>query len=137
MPGRSKSAFRKNFIISNIMINPISSFRAALCLAVSIFFVNIISDAKAQAKSFNSQFMSLPDTGWRLWLDKNADWKDEPAYLPGEESTSRPIPAAPTGGWSQLNDNNGIEVTLPTTVEQHFWGVNGLRPYKCEWTSSI
>jgi hypothetical protein len=32
---------------------------------------------------------------------------------------------APTGGWGVLNDAAGIAVTLPSTVEQHFWGKYG------------
>ncbi|MGH1558672.1 hypothetical protein ACRAWD_15255 [Caulobacter segnis] len=28
----------------------------------------------------------------------------------------------PTGGWDALASGEAIAVTLPTTVEQHFWG---------------
>ncbi len=35
----------------------------------------------------------------------------------------------PTGGWGMLNARLGIPVTLPSTVEQHYWGKFGLRPY--------
>ena len=35
----------------------------------------------------------------------------------------------PTGGWDMLNDSQGIPVTLPSTVEEHYWGKFGTRPY--------
>jgi beta-galactosidase len=35
----------------------------------------------------------------------------------------------PTSGWGVLNDEQGIPITLPTTVEEHYWGKFGTRPY--------
>jgi beta-galactosidase len=41
-----------------------------------------------------------------------------------------PLPAhAPTGGWEILASDSGKQVVLPATVEQHFWGKYGTRPY--------
>lgn len=36
---------------------------------------------------------------------------------------------APTGGWGALNTTQGVPTSLPSTVEAHFWGKLGLRPY--------
>src|SRR6185437_16224141 len=33
-----------------------------------------------------------------------------------------------TGGWAALTHDTGLEVTLPTSVEQHFWGKYGAGP---------
>ena len=38
----------------------------------------------------------------------------------------------PTGGWGSLSVAAAKEVVLPTTVEQHFWGKFGQRPYTPE-----
>jgi hypothetical protein len=80
-----------------------------------------------------TQSVSIPDTGWNLWLDREAKWKDEPVDLPGDPALNARISHPPTPGWGILDKAGDAVVTLPTTVEQHFWGVNGLRPYKNEY----
>jgi beta-galactosidase len=81
----------------------------------------------------------IPDDGWRLWLDEQAQWKDDTIFLPEDVSQNTegvvlgagtPLQAnPPTGGWQVLTYDSGKQVTLPTTVEQHFWGPRGTRPY--------
>jgi hypothetical protein len=84
----------------------------------------------------------IPDEGWRLWVDEKADWKSDAIFLPEDVTHNasgvllgkgEPLPVnAPTGGWSVLNDAAGIAVTLPSTVEQHYWGKFGQRSYTPE-----
>jgi hypothetical protein len=86
----------------------------------------------------------IPDDGWRLWIDERATWKEDDLFLPEDVSwvdgnlcgKGQPLPVnQPTGGWGVLTHDTGKEVTLPTTVEQHFWGKYGAgadgkpRPY--------
>jgi beta-galactosidase len=80
----------------------------------------------------------IPDDDWRLWIDEKAEWKNDPLFLPEDVSWQNgvlcgkgsPLPVnEPTGGWGTLAANAGINVTLPTTVEQHHWGEFGTRPY--------
>jgi beta-galactosidase len=73
--------------------------------------------------------LAIPDDGWRLWIDRDAAWKDDVIHLPGTfELGSLPI-NPPTGGWAAPASASAIAVTLPTTVEEHFWGQFGTRPY--------
>jgi beta-galactosidase len=90
----------------------------------------------------------VPDEGWRLWVDDKAEWRMDALFLPedvtrGAEGVvlggGKPLPVnAPTGGWGVLGAVAGIPVTLPGTVEQHFWGKYGAgadgkpRPYTPE-----
>src|SRR5215469_16859424 len=89
----------------------------------------------------------IPDDGWRLWIDEKAEWKNDTLFLPEDISWQNgvlcgkgtPLPVnEPTGGWGTLRANNGINVTLPTSVEQHHWGKYGAgdnnapRPYTPE-----
>jgi hypothetical protein len=83
----------------------------------------------------------IPDDGWRLWIDEKAEWKNDPLFLPEDISWQNgvlcgkgsPLPVnEPTGGWGLLAANTGINVTLPTTVEQHHWGNFESRPYTPE-----
>lgn len=71
----------------------------------------------------------ISQSGWRLWLDPNAAWKEDTIYLPSEVDLKRLPVNPPTGGWGQLAATQGIPVTLPTTVEEHYWGKFGRRPY--------
>jgi beta-galactosidase len=81
----------------------------------------------------------IPDDGWRLWIDEKAAWRDDDIFLPADihqdergvvHGKGWPLPVnAPTGGWAALAPDAGISILLPTTVEQHFWGKFGARPY--------
>lgn len=77
--------------------------------------------------------LPIPDSGWNLWLDRKAEWAKEPAYLPADVDLNRIPSRPPTGGWSMLSQVKPTVVTLPTTVEQHFWGEGGLRSYQNEY----
>jgi hypothetical protein len=83
----------------------------------------------------------LPDEGWHLWIDDKAAWQNDDIFLPeditwiGEGADARlcgkgqPLPVnPPTGGWATLTHDAGLEVILPTSVEQHFWGKYGAGP---------
>jgi len=76
---------------------------------------------------------AIPDTGWNLWLDRTAKWQDDAIFLPEDVHLEKLSVNPPTGGWSSLAQHisspDSTTVTLPTTVEQHFWGHNGLRSY--------
>jgi hypothetical protein len=71
----------------------------------------------------------LSGSGWRLWPDREAAWTNDTLYLPNEVKLEQMPVNPPTGGWAALNDQQGIDVTLPTTVEEHYWGKFGTRPY--------
>jgi beta-galactosidase len=90
----------------------------------------------------------IPDSGWRLWVDDKAAWQEDDIFLPEDISIDadgvvlakgNPLPVnAPTGGWAALTAATGLEILLPSTVEQHFWGKYGAgadgrpRPYTPE-----
>ncbi|HVU08349.1 MAG TPA: glycoside hydrolase family 2 TIM barrel-domain containing protein [Verrucomicrobiae bacterium] len=75
------------------------------------------------------QAEDISTSGWRLWPDREAAWTNDTLYLPAEVNFAQMPVNPPTGGWKVLNDQQGISVTLPTTVEEHFWGKFGTRPY--------
>jgi beta-galactosidase len=73
--------------------------------------------------------VNIPDDGWRLWPDTKAEWKNDNLYLPDDVNLAKLPVNPPTGGWDMLDGSNGITVKLPSTVEEHYWGKFGLRPY--------
>src|ERR1700722_10004577 len=84
----------------------------------------------------------IPDDNWRLWIDEKARWKNDALFLPEDitvdaegvlhgKGSPLPVPE-PSGGWDLLDHITGINVTLPTTVEQHYWGKFGSRSYTPE-----
>ena len=77
--------------------------------------------------------VAVPDTGWRLWPDPKAEWKNDTIYLPEDVELAKLPVNQPTGGWEALNATQGIPVELPATVEQYYWGLQGLRPYQDEY----
>ncbi|MEJ2635204.1 MAG: malectin domain-containing carbohydrate-binding protein [Calditrichia bacterium] len=79
------------------------------------------------------QIIEVPDSGWRLWPDTAAAWENDDIYLPDEVDLARLPVNPPSGGWEALNSSHGIEITLPSPVEEHFWGAFGYRPYKNEY----
>ena len=80
--------------------------------------------------------MALPDKDWNLWIDEHADWENDEIYLPGEFEVSALPRNPPTVGWRALDQGRSggrtAIVTLPSTVEEHFWGVFGARSYTPE-----
>jgi hypothetical protein len=110
---------------------------AAATLAAQVKFAGAQSAATAHehTDAWPENGTLIPDEGWRLWIDEKAAWKQDAIFLPEDVSQGsdgvvrgkgEPLPvSAPTGGWGVLNDAAGIAVTLPSTVEQHFWGKYG------------
>jgi beta-galactosidase len=66
---------------------------------------------------------------WRLLIDQQAEWKADKIFLPDEVDLQKLPVHPPTGGWEALNGKAGIPVTLPSTVEEHYWGKLDPRPY--------
>ena len=81
----------------------------------------------------NANVIAVPDTGWRLWPDQKAEWKNDTVYLPEDVHLASLPVNPPSGGWEALSATQGIPVTLPCTVEQYFWGLTGMRPYHDEY----
>jgi len=79
----------------------------------------------------------IPDDGWHLWIDEYALWTDDLIHLPGTFDLATLPANPPTGGWTTLDTTrstgpNSALTTLPSTVEQHFWGKFGSRSYTPE-----
>jgi len=83
---------------------------------------------KAPAKA-EENGIALPDEGWQLWLDRTAAWQDDDIFLPEDVNLAALPVHPPTAGWEVLEKGGDAEVTLPATVEQHFWGIFGSRRY--------
>jgi len=119
------------------------SRRAFLGTAAAATIATQMKFAGAQAAAHTHAHEAWPengtlisDEGWHLWIDQHAAWKDDTIFLPEDVTrdangvllgAGKPLPVnAPTGGWSVLSTtSDSIPVTLPSTVEQHFWGKYG------------
>jgi beta-galactosidase len=90
--------------------------------------------APAAARSAPLDLSSGP---WRLLIDKQAPWREDPLFLPEQVDLHKLPVNTPPGGWAALSDTAGIPVKLPSTVEEHYWGKLDLRPYffnnECAW----
>jgi len=61
---------------------------------------------------------------WKLWLDRAAVWYNDEVYMPPVDIFKIPV-NQPTCGWDKLDTMYDKIVTVPGTVEEHFWGAIG------------
>lgn len=94
------------------------------------------AQSRAKSNSEHASFVNghaIPDEGWNLWMDRSAAWEDDTLFLPEEVRLGALPSHPPTGGWQSLYRRTGGDdfaiVTLPSTVEQHFWCAFGQRSY--------
>lgn len=59
-------------------------------------------------------------TDWKVWLDKEAEWKEDQLFLPNEFSLSQLPQNPPTCGWDTLFREKGKNCNIPTTIEEQF-----------------
>ena len=107
---------------------------AAAASAASLIpsFPVLAESGKSQAEVYPENGTLIPDEGWHLWIDEHAEWKNDAIFLPEDVHLGQLPVNAPTGGWQVLTPAAGKEIILPTSVEQHFWGKYGSRPYTPE-----
>jgi hypothetical protein len=88
---------------------------------------------KAMKADASPGSLPIADEGWTLWLDRAARWQQDAIHLPERVPPMSALPVnPPTGGWDALYKGKGLAVTLPATVEEHFWGQFGERPYTAD-----
>jgi beta-galactosidase len=95
-------------------------------LAQAILIFSLLGTAYASSQTV----IAVPDSGWHLWLDHAARWETDSIFLPADVNLETLPVNPPTIGWDMLERSPGIAVTLPSTVEEHYWGVSGFHPYK-------
>ncbi|HEX4084487.1 MAG TPA: malectin domain-containing carbohydrate-binding protein [Chthoniobacteraceae bacterium] len=94
----------------------------AIALILSGFIIPARADLNVLPNGTGAPDSVNLDSSWRLWLDPSAPWESDKLYLPDEAADLSRLPQnKPTGGWSVLDNNAGIGVKLPDTVEAHYW----------------
>ncbi|MFC1539302.1 glycoside hydrolase family 2 protein [Candidatus Latescibacterota bacterium] len=68
--------------------------------------------------------MKLSGDRWILRLDKNAEWQDDELFLPPINLSNISV-NPPSYGWDNFQFIQGKSVSVPGTVEEHYWGGNG------------
>ncbi len=64
-------------------------------LAIAVALLALLLPPRSPAQTA----VEIPDTGWRLWLDREAPWQTDSLYLPGDARLARPARAPSDGGW--------------------------------------
>jgi len=93
-----------------------------LCLIIISGFVLQQGMADPLKKSDQSatsprQTISLDGSGWRIWLDENAEWENDSLFAPGEFNLSDLPVNPPTCGWKNLQ-TLGRPCETPVCIEQ-------------------
>ena len=80
-------------------------------LSILTFILAITFNINAERKS-----LSLKESEWNIWLDKEAEWENDILYQPRNTDLSVIKAKAPTGGWNNLYGNkNNIQCVIPAT----------------------
>ena len=98
-----------------------------ICITALCFLLT----GTANAASVQGRYtIPLNGSGWKLWMDKEATWKNDQLYLPNEINDISVLPVnVPTGGWQILKKPSvGHSVSVPGTVEQYFTSTAEPRP---------
>ena len=81
------------------------------------------------------ELTAIESTGWKLWLDRGAEWKTDELFLPPADISKLPV-HPPTCGWDQLfakslpetqvgqvitDTTLSQDVQVPGTVEEFCW----------------
>jgi len=89
-----------------------------------LFFIPALLLIFSAASSAERTAIDLSGREWGLYRDFDAGWIDDELHLPPVDVTRLTVPP-PSCGWNSLRANIEKKVTLPATVEEHFWGDNG------------
>ena len=73
--------------------------------------------------------MDLSGSGWSLWRDEKAEWKNDELFAPPVDFAKLPV-NPPTGGWEQLDPAKALAVSIPGTVEGYLFKLPGLAETK-------
>lgn len=73
--------------------------------------------------------LNLSGSGWRVWLDSAATWKDDVLHLPRTLNLSKITTNKPNCGWEQLYKTKGIPGKVPASFEELFGNGNPLWRY--------
>lgn len=65
----------------------------------------------------------ISGNNWSLWLDRDAEWKNDRIFMPPVNMASVPV-NEPTCGWDALA-LLAHDVSVPGTVEEYHWADNG------------
>jgi beta-galactosidase len=85
-------------------------------LALTLFSVTVYGAPGRVVKDISGE-------GWRLWLDRKADWVNDSLLMPPVDMSKVPV-NPPTCGWDSLAAG-GEKVAVPGTVEEYHWAEMG------------
>lgn len=95
---------------------------AVPCLLVSLFLLTFAPQPSPAAPGRTEREIS--GSGWTLRLDPGAEWRNDPVFMPPADISRIPV-NPPSTGWDGMDRLEGKTVSVPGTVEEHYWGQNG------------
>lgn len=90
-------------------------------IAFCLFTTTSITCLFAQAGRWEKK---LSGENWKLWLDQTALWYNDDIYLPPVNISTLHV-SPPSCGWDALSKVKRLDVSVPGTVEEHYWGAIG------------
>lgn len=103
-------------------------------ILLAMLFAMVINSYAASQGRYT---IALDGSGWKLWVDKKATWRNDKLFLPTETTNLSILPVnQPTGGWGTFEDSsNGVDVQVPGTVEEYMTKSKSPKPEDTEGVS--
>lgn len=92
-------------------------------LSILLFLACILFSFTLYAQSGRIS-IDLSGRGWKLWYDKEANWKSESLVMPPLDVRTLPV-AIPSSGWNVFSTNDALEVKVPGTAEEYLQTISG------------
>lgn len=137
MTKRNNSRFITSSIVSLLCIAAMALAAGANTLLDGEIPTEALSAGSAKNAKTGRKTIPLSGEGWKIWLDKEAQWQEDELYLPDEVNRKGMLDKMPenppTGGWQTL-DQAGIDGSIPGCVEEYFGeGKNTFRYHGVSW----
>ncbi len=81
-----------------------------------VFFFTSCGDSSSRYEK------DLSGSGWKLYLDSTALWRNDKLFLPPVDLSALPV-NQPSIGWENLASASKKEVLVPGTVEGYYWSI--------------
>jgi len=108
-------------LASFMAVPKLTPWLAAAIVAASLFSAPAAGAGDAVPEKTGRHELQLAGSGWKVWLDDQAQWQNDKLYAPDEVDLKALPVNPPTGGWQAL-DSHGAPCTIPASVEEIFSG---------------
>ena len=95
----------------------------------AILLLLLVTGNLFSQKRIERAALNISGNGWRVWLDKDAQFDTDTLYLPEQVNLSKAATNPPSCGWDKLYNQAGIMGKIPASFEELFGNGDALFTY--------